>query len=273
MVFGAGAVNTWVLLRGLARDSRHWGAFPAMLRQALPEDARAIALDLPGNGRRHLERSPASVAGMVEAYRAQLAALRMREPFNVLGLSLGAMVAIEWAARHPGELLSAVLVNGSSGGIAPLRARMLPAAARQLVLASMARDGEARERRIVAACTNLVDMDAATRQWAALSGAGRTRPANVLRQLVAAVRFRLPAAKPAVPMLVLASAADRLVAAECSIAIARHWGLPILLHPTAGHEIAMDDPAWLVRQCTRWVGGAHVPAPRDVMEPSSLSSK
>jgi hypothetical protein len=45
-----------------------------------------------------------------------------------------------------------------------------------------------------------------------------------------------------------------------AFALARHWSLPIVLHPLAGHEIAMDDPAWLVRQCTRWVGGIAAPA-------------
>ena len=253
-------MNTWVLLRGLARDSRHWGTFPAMLKQALPEDARVIALDLPGNGTLHRKRSPTSAARMVDSYRSQLAALDLREPVNLLGLSLGCMVAIQWAASHPADLLSAVLVNGSCADLAPARKRMQPGAAWQLFVAATLRDESVREQRIVGACTNLAHVETVAAQWAAYARKGRTRPSNVVRQLLAAARFRLPPQRPTVPLLVLASAADRLVHPDCSIEIARYWGLPILLHPSAGHEVALDDPAWLVRQCTRWVGGAHVPS-------------
>src|SRR4051794_18960897 len=65
------AAATWVLLRALTGDSRHWGAFlPAFERAVAP--ARVIALDLPGNGTRRSEASPASVEAMAEAARAEL---------------------------------------------------------------------------------------------------------------------------------------------------------------------------------------------------------
>lgn len=250
-------MSTWVLLRGLARDSRHWESFPLRLGDALPECSRVVALDLPGNGGRQSQSSPSTVGAMVEAYRAQLRALGVGEPVNVLGLSLGAMVAVEWAVRHPAELASVVWVNGSAGGLSSPRQRMLPAAAWQLLASATTPNHLARESRIAAACTNVSDVALASRRWAAHASQARTSTVNALRQVVAAVRWRLPAERPRVPILVLASVQDRLVSVECSVAIARHWGLPMLLHATAGHEIAMDDPAWLVRQCTRWTGGVH----------------
>lgn len=261
--------STWVLLRGLARDSRHWGSFPSRLRDALPEGSAVIALDLPGNGARSEQTSPASLRGMVDAYRAQLAALNVGERVNLLGLSMGAMVAVEWCVHHPGDAASAVLVNGSASGLSAPGERLRVRAAWQIACAAFSPSGIARETRIVSACTNLADLSITSRAWARHAAQGQTRPVNVIRQMVAAAQWRLPAVKPSVPMLVLASAADRLVSVECSIAIARHWSLPIVLHPTAGHEIATDDPAWLVRQCARWVGGIHVP--REVTGSSSLS--
>jgi predicted alpha/beta hydrolase family esterase len=99
----------------------------------------------------------------------------------------------------------------------------------------------------------------ASQRWALHASHARTSARNALRQLSAAARWRLPARRPAVPMLVLGSAADRLVSVECSIAIARQWSLPLVLHLTAGHEIGMDDPAWLARYCARWVGGVYAP--------------
>jgi len=44
----------WVLLRGLMREQRHWGAFPATLARALP-GAAILTPDLPGNGTRHAQ--------------------------------------------------------------------------------------------------------------------------------------------------------------------------------------------------------------------------
>ncbi|HBH40280.1 MAG TPA: alpha/beta hydrolase, partial [Curvibacter sp.] len=40
---------TWVLLRGLSRETGHWGGFVEAFAQPLPQ-ARVPALDLPGNG-------------------------------------------------------------------------------------------------------------------------------------------------------------------------------------------------------------------------------
>ena len=65
-------MTTWVLLRGLARESRHWGEFPRLLQQALPAGDEVLALDLPGNGSRWRERTPASVEALAEAARAEL---------------------------------------------------------------------------------------------------------------------------------------------------------------------------------------------------------
>ena len=49
----AGAdASTWVLLRGLTRESGHWGVLPALLAERLPH-ARVLTIDLPGAGALH----------------------------------------------------------------------------------------------------------------------------------------------------------------------------------------------------------------------------
>ena len=57
-------MTTWVLLRGLTREARHWGPLPQRLAPRLG-GAPVVALELPGNGSRHRERSPESVDQMV----------------------------------------------------------------------------------------------------------------------------------------------------------------------------------------------------------------
>ena len=61
-------MSTWVLLRGLTRESRHWGEFPARLQSRFA-NSNVVALDLPGNGRLNAQRSPASIEAMADVYR------------------------------------------------------------------------------------------------------------------------------------------------------------------------------------------------------------
>ena len=105
-------MTTWILLRGLMREQRHWGRFPGQLLEALP-GAAIITPDLPGNGVHHRLASPTTVADMVEFCRLELQARGLQPPYSLLALSLGGMVAVEWASRHPGELACAVLINTS----------------------------------------------------------------------------------------------------------------------------------------------------------------
>lgn len=242
--------TTWVLLRGLARDARHWNGFPSALQSAIP-GIEVVTPDLPGNGGRHAETSPDTVGGMVEAYRAAIQ--HLEHPVHLLGLSLGAMVATEWARRYPDEIASAVLVNGSTAE-SPFWQRMRPHAAWEL-LQTMFSPVEQREARIVSICTNVADRETASARWANYARNARTSLANAARQLRAAMRYRAPPGPIGVPALVVASAADRLASVECSIAMARRWGLALALHPCAGHELALDDPRWLARQCARWQAG------------------
>jgi hypothetical protein len=44
-----------------------------------------------------------------------------------------------------------------------------------------------------------------------------------------------------------------LVSPECSKKLAKHWGLPVLWHDRAGHDLPLDDPDWLVAQIARRV--------------------
>jgi len=55
--------------------------------------------------------------------------------------------------------------------------------------------------------------------------------------------------------IVLAGAGDRLVDPRCSLAIARRWHCPLALHPEAGHDLPLDDGAWVAREVRGWCAG------------------
>lgn len=247
----------WVLLRGLMRESRHWEGFPAQLCAALP-GALVVAPDLPGNGRLHGQRSPARIAGMVEACRQELRDAGRHPPYRLCALSLGGMVALEWSARYPDEVAALVLINTSMRPFSPfyrrLRWQNYAAIARLLLPAAAARV-ERQERLVLRLSSATRANDAALlSRWIAYQQDSPVGVANALRQLLAAARYRAPARRPGVPMLVLAGGADRLVDPRCSRALAAAWDLEYAERPGAGHDLALDDGDWLAARIAAWVG-------------------
>jgi pimeloyl-ACP methyl ester carboxylesterase len=241
----------WVLLRGLTREAGHWGGFPRQLAATLGAGHEVVALDLPGNGSGHRLRSPASVAQLAQACRGQLAA---QEPCVLVAMSLGAMVAIEWARAAPPEVAGAILINTSAGGHGPPWERLQPG--NYLTLAGLAWPGlppARREQRVLAMTSGDPQRHAGiVAEWARLAAARPVSAGNALRQLLAAALYRAPRTRPPVPMLLLACAGDRLVSPKCSQRMARRWNVPLRMHPWAGHDLPLDDPAWLLQEIHAW---------------------
>jgi pimeloyl-ACP methyl ester carboxylesterase len=219
-------MDAWIFLRGLVREQRHWGDFPAVFRRAMP-DALVVTPDLPGNGSANLEPSPANVAAMVEACRGELRDRGLHGPYRLLALSLGAMVAAEWCARYPGEVACAVLVNTSMRPFSSFHRRLRWQNYPSIVAAAGAGAGARRERIILRLTSNRRGADHALADaWTAIAREAPVARRNALRQLLAAARYRAPAAPP-VPLLVLASLGDRLVDPACSRQLAQAWQAPL----------------------------------------------
>ena len=240
---------TWVLLRGWAREARHWGRFPAQLAAALG-DARIVAADLPGNGQLSRRRSPLRIEQVAEQVRHELG---LSGPLYLLGISMGAMVAIEWARRHAGEIAGCVLLNTSVRPFSALHERLRPRT--YLALARLALfewNVARREAAILRLTSSSSPSGALVSEWARYAEEEPVTRANVLRQLVAASRYRAPVSPPA-PTLVLASRCDRLVDVRCSRALAERWRAPIAVHESAGHDLALDDPGWVAARVREWL--------------------
>lgn len=78
-------------------------------------DVRAIGYDHRGSGRSAPWLGPVSMA-MLAADAARVLDERNLECAHVVGLSMGAMVALELAVRMPSRVKSLVLVGGAAGG-------------------------------------------------------------------------------------------------------------------------------------------------------------
>jgi len=244
----------WVLLRGLARESAHWGDFVPLLQAAFPT-ATITMLDLPGTGYWYQETSPATIAEIVEIVRQQ--ALKqgvLEQPITLLALSLGGMVAWEWMQRYPQDIAAACLINTSFADLNPAYQRMRWQSLGKIANIARLNNSVQRELAIVQLISNRRDHDQAIAQaWAALDELRPISAGTRLRQIIAAARYRPGDIKPQAPVLLLNSQTDRLVAAACSEAIQQKWHLPLHRHPWAGHDLPLDDGEWVVAQLQAWV--------------------
>lgn len=237
----------FVLLRGLWREARHWGEFPAQLQQQFP-GALISMPDIPGNGLRNHETSPNTIAAMTEALRQQV---DLSQPIRLVALSMGGMIAIDWMTRYPAEIETAVLINTSARPMSPFYHR-LRWTAYPHVLPLIVHSAEQREADILRLTSNRhlhdIKLLESWQQWQRQNPVSSVSARN---QLLAAMKFSVTA-KPQQPLLVVASRADRLVDYRCSRKLAQTWNADYVEHESAGHDLPLDEPEWLTQRIKQW---------------------
>jgi pimeloyl-ACP methyl ester carboxylesterase len=251
-----------MLLRGLTRETRHWRTLPDALR-AGPGFDRLLLIDLPGNGEFAYLRAPNAVAHMLDFIRRAAFQTGQPGPYCVLAMSLGGMVAMAWAQRHPAEVDRLVLINTSMRPFNRMHERLRPSAWPGLLgVAGHWSDVPRAERGIHRLTCNRVDrLGADLDTWSGVRRGAPVSRGNALRQLsAAAARFCAAIAAPRCPLLVLSSRADRLANRVCSAKLAAAWGAPHREHPWAGHDLPQDDPAWTAAQVRAWLDEQQKPA-------------
>lgn len=250
-------MTCWIFLRGLMRERRHWGDFPITFSQSL-DDTKVILADLPGNGRLHHLDSPSRVEHMVNFYRNELVELGMTPPYYLLALSLGGMVAAEWAHRHPAELWGCVLLNTSLRPFSPFYRRLRWHNYPAIFRLAWSSDMSVREREILRLTSNRPDAtERVLNDWIMYQREYPVSRRNALTQLAAAALYCAPKKKPSVRTLILASASDRLVNHDCSRQLAQAWESDFALHPDAGHDLPLDDGNWIITQVRQWLKPYH----------------
>ncbi len=245
----------WVLLRGLARESAHWGAFVPLLKARFP-DAQVTVLDLPGAGRGYQHVSPCSIRAITERVRGDASAQgRLQQPVTLLAVSLGAMVGWEWLQSYPDEVRGAVLINTSFASLSPFYQRLRWQSYGHFFALAMQRDVYRRELGVVRLVSNRPDQHVSiAKEWAKIQAERPISFNNSLRQIVAAATYRPAHDKPKQPVLLLNGKGDRLVSPACSVAIQQKWQLELRSHPWAGHDLTTDDGEWVVSQLQGWPG-------------------
>ncbi len=246
--------NNWIFLRGLVRESAHWGEFPADFEKRF--NARVFSIDLPGNGNQFAQDTPLSLKKLVEFVRAEWKKKNPApgQPVQIFGMSLGAMVALQWMQSYPAEISRAVFVNTSLRGFSPFYRRISPGAYFTLARLFLGRNVQAREQTILSLTSRIPDWTAAEmKRRAAIQAKHPVSKKNAFRQILAALSPIDTRHKPTQPLLLLNSLGDRLVHPECSKTIADAWLVPLRRHAWAGHDLTLDDPQWALNTVAEWL--------------------
>jgi pimeloyl-ACP methyl ester carboxylesterase len=240
--------KTLVMLRGLARGKHHWGRFVTLMEQAFPEK-KVIAIDLAGNGDRYKETSPTTIQAAVEDIRQQLQSINLQPPYDVISLSLGGMITLQWL--HENQEIEKAIVMNTSHAMLPFYQRMRPSAILTIITSVFLLPIHLRERVIFGLNANKDPDQEVIQQWITLEKAQSVSFRNLINQIKIAKTFTTSLTISNEKALLLASTHDHLVNVNCSKKIASDFNINIQYHPVAGHEISLDDPNWVIDQAKR----------------------
>lgn len=260
-------IDQFVLIRGLGRESGHWLDFPLELAKTFP-NAEMHLEDLPGFGHRRSMAFPNSIKSTTDMIRAD-AERYLKGTRVLIAVSLGGMVAADWIFRYPDDFNAAILINTSFNGLSSPLERLRPEGVYSLANAALQKSPEAREKWILQLVSNhLSERERAHGAWSRIASDRPVQVSAFVKQLWAAAHFKTPRGRPDIPVLIVSSRQDRMVDPACSARIAERWRVPNIVHPSAGHDLALDDGPWLARTIFQWLEstwpkfGAHSQGPR-----------
>ncbi len=239
------------LVRGLIREKAHWGSFVEHLKSKHP-GARVTAIDIPGAGTYWQGPSPSTIKGMVEKMRQDyLLAHSPDEESHLVAISLGGMIGVEWLRHYPEDFKQATFINTSFGGISPVYQRLMPSALGHLLRVPFLK-GREKEGHILKLVSNHPEVFTSTLDlWESIQKERPVGLKNTLTQLFAGATFHVGEFIPRVFLTLIASTHDRMVNVECSRAIAKKWKVPLIEHPTGGHDLTVDDPEWVADKISK----------------------
>ncbi|MDC9728805.1 MAG: alpha/beta hydrolase, partial [Methyloprofundus sp.] len=167
-------------------------------------------------------------------------------------LSMGGMIAIDWMNRYPDEVTSAVLINTSLGNISPFY-RRLRWQNYYKIIQLLFTAKQQREQLILAMTSNTQsDSSELLADWQQWQKESPVSSASAKNQLLASAIFSVNVI-PNQPILIVSSSADRLVDYRCSLKLQQSWDKDYRQHDTAGHDLPLDAPHWLVAVVSQWI--------------------
>lgn len=253
-----GKLNIY-LLRGLTRESGHWGSFIEMLQKDLP-DAIIHTMDLPGSGKYFKEKASIKAAKMVDFMRANVLRDLKKSKKNIIcATSLGGMLACDWTLRFKDDFQGLIIIGSSFKNICNAKERAQKSVRMDMLKILISSNLEKREGLIIKVNSNKPELfGELTKEWTLIQQKRRVTRANIFKQTIAGFLYGLKDEKPEVPLLIIGSKRDRLVCPKCIQKTHDAFGGTLVWHETSGHGIPIDEPKWLSEQIAAWISNKYI---------------
>lgn len=239
--------NNWIFLRGLTRGNIHWGAFPELFLAANP-GAQVEYLEIPGNGFLSDQLTPTDPEEVIKFLRSISELAQSNATYHLCGISLGGMVALKWAQMYPDLVESVTVINTSLSQYSSIFQRLMPANYAKLLSALFNNVADEQEETILRITSNKFEQNKKyLDSFARFASEHKVTRSNFLRQLILAKNIHFHQF-PDIKLNVLSAAKDRLVHSSCSGEIAKGLKGKLVIHPTSGHDLPLDEPEWLIKQ-------------------------
>jgi len=242
------------LLRGLTRESAHWGSFTDSLQSGLP-NAQIHLMDLPGAGRHIHQNASIRAAKMVDFMRDEvLNELNQKNRINIIcATSLAGMLACDWTIRYKKDFHGLIIISASFKNICSSRERVSWAVKWEMVRILFTRNIWKRENLIIKVNSNRPQLiEPLTDDWTAIQKERKMTRLNIFKQSISGLLIGLKDEKPDLPILIIGSEGDRMVCPECIKKSHDFLGGTLIFHADSGHGIPIDEPIWLSRQISDW---------------------
>lgn len=239
----------WVFLRGLTRASFHWLDFQYQFKEKF-QCEQVYTPELAGNGLLFEEESNVNIDLAVDQLRSQID-FKANQKLGLFTISMGSMIGTRWAEMYPEEISHLVITNSSFSSLSPFYHRLLPKNYPGIAANFLVSNPQRMEEFIMKSTSN--NEEKWRPDFEKLVQFQKTYPVslgNFMRQLKMSGQAEFKT-KPQAKTLILSSLADQLVSPKCSEAIANFWNVEIESHPTAGHDLALDDPDWIFEQLSK----------------------
>jgi pimeloyl-ACP methyl ester carboxylesterase len=233
----------WILIRGLTRSHFHWFDFKNNFQKKFQVDS-VLAPELAGNGELSHLKTPKNISLCITQLKTQLP--NFQQPIGIIGISLGGMIAARWAQEYPNDVSRLVLINTSSN-LSPFYHRFRPSIYLNVLKAVFFSKAFAIENFILKTTSNTENWKSVFSQCVRFQEIHSIQISNLIQQLKIAGKTDL-SHKPNCPVLILTAKNDRLVNYQCSLDIAAAWNTTAHIHPTAGHDLPLDDSDWILNQ-------------------------
>ncbi|MDA8792776.1 hypothetical protein N9N67_05990 [Bacteriovoracaceae bacterium] len=248
------------LVRGLSRQSGHWGEdFKEKLQESLP-DWNIFYLDLPGTGRLSHIKSPVRVKNFIPLMRKEISSnLKMDEDNYILGTSLGGIVVWEWISQFPQDFKQVLLVNTPFRGVCKFKERIKPKMRIKLIKTGLVSKKKIKKREsllydINSNVKNSKQKERVVKDWVDLQKKQPISKSTMIRQTLAGLTYRASFASvnKNIKYYIFASEQDQLTDKACYQNLSNLLKAPLFWNDWAGHGLPIDDPDWIIEKVLAW---------------------